>query len=218
MYKLQSKRLATTSVSLHTQTGSPCLTIQVLNIGVYFMDLWYTWLTSVHINLEHELVIVTQSFTPLNLDYTTSFVKVWIRSDATSHAIPDVVYLPSHWAWRNWFELATAGTWCNSQILMLCSYLGWKVPLLLFAKKVFKISSHEIASWKSKPMLLQLSFTEKGKSCNHHIDTDLSWFLEYYWRCLFKEECLVIFNFTVDLVSWLNEKGKQVELLFSVGM
>ena len=45
-------------------------------------------LTSVHYNLEHELAIVTESFSPLNLYHTTSFVKVQIRSDATSHAIP----------------------------------------------------------------------------------------------------------------------------------
>ena len=54
----------------------------------------------VHYNLEHGLAIVTESFGPLNLDYTTSFVKVQTRSDMTSHAIPDIVYLPyaPNWA------------------------------------------------------------------------------------------------------------------------
>ena len=37
--KLQSKRLVTMSVSLHTQIGSPCLTIQVLNTRVCFIDI-----------------------------------------------------------------------------------------------------------------------------------------------------------------------------------
>ena len=40
-------------------TGLHCLTIQVLNTRVYFRDIWYTHLTSVHYN-----------------GYTTSFVKV----------------------------------------------------------------------------------------------------------------------------------------------
>ena len=71
----------TTSASLCTQTLSPCLTIQILNTRVYFIDSWYTSLTSVHYNLEHGLAIVTDSFSLLNLDYTTSFVKVWTRSD-----------------------------------------------------------------------------------------------------------------------------------------
>ena len=44
--------------------------------------------TSVHYNLEHRLAIVTKSFSLLNLDYTTSFVKVQTRCDETNHAIP----------------------------------------------------------------------------------------------------------------------------------
>ena len=68
------------SASLHTQTRLPNLTIQVLNTRVHSIDIWYTSLTSVHNNLEHGLVNVTESFSPLNLRYTTSFVKVRIRS------------------------------------------------------------------------------------------------------------------------------------------
>ena len=37
--------------------------------------------------------IITESFNPLDLSYTTSSVKFWIRSDMTGHAIPDTVYL-----------------------------------------------------------------------------------------------------------------------------
>ena len=82
------------SVSLHTQTGLHNLTIQVLNTNIHFIGIWYTSLTSVHYNLEYGLVIVIESLSLLNLNYTTSFVKVWIRSDTTSHTIPDTVYLP----------------------------------------------------------------------------------------------------------------------------
>ena len=85
---LQSKGLVTMSVSLHTQTALHCLTIQVLNTRVWFLAIWCTSLISIHYNLEHGLVIITENFSPLNLDYTTSLVKVWIRSDITSHAIP----------------------------------------------------------------------------------------------------------------------------------
>ena len=75
------------SASLHTETGLPNLTIQILNTRVHFIDIRYTPFTSVHYNLEHGLAIVTGDFSPLNLNYTNSFVKVQIRSDAPSHAI-----------------------------------------------------------------------------------------------------------------------------------
>ena len=78
--KLQSKRLATTSVSLYTQTGSPCLASHILNKRASFIYISYTSLTSIHYNLEHGLAIVTESFNPLDLDYITSFVQVGISS------------------------------------------------------------------------------------------------------------------------------------------
>ena len=84
------------SVSLHTPTDLHNLTIQVLNTRVQFIDIWYTSLTSVHYNLEHGLAIVTQSFSPLILNYITFFVKVWIRSDATSHVISNTAYFAMH--------------------------------------------------------------------------------------------------------------------------
>ena len=86
--QLQSKRLVTMSASLCTQTGLHCLIIQVLNTRVYFIDIWCASLTSVHYNLEHGLATLTESFSPLNLNYTTSLVKVQTRSDMTSHGIP----------------------------------------------------------------------------------------------------------------------------------
>ena len=63
---------------------------------------------SVCYNLEHGLAVVTESFSPLNLDYTTSFVKIQIRSDATSYTIPDTVHLPCATTNKNQFELVTA--------------------------------------------------------------------------------------------------------------
>ena len=70
------QRLVMMSASLCTQSGLHCLTIQVLNIRVCFIDIWYTSLTSIQYNLEHVLAIITESFSPLNLDHTTSFVKI----------------------------------------------------------------------------------------------------------------------------------------------
>ena len=104
--KLHGKRPVTTSASLCIQTGLPILTIQVLNTKVCFIDIWYISLTSVHYNLEHGLVIVTKSFSPLNLDYTVSFLKVQIRSDATSYTIPNTVYLSCA---LNWAKLVWTG-------------------------------------------------------------------------------------------------------------
>ena len=110
MYHIQltlsnpEQRLVTMSVSLHTQTGWPNLTSQILNTWVHFIDIWYTSLTSVHYNLEHELAIVTESFS--NLSYTTSFANIWIRCDATRQAVPDIVYLPCA---LNWAKLVWTG-------------------------------------------------------------------------------------------------------------
>ena len=97
---LKYKQLHTTSVSLHTETWLHCLTIQVLNTGVCFINIWYTSLTSVHYNLEHGLVIVTETT-------TTSFVKVQTRSDMTSNTIPNAVYLSCT---LNWLKLVCAGS------------------------------------------------------------------------------------------------------------
>ena len=62
---IMNTRLVTMSVSLCTQTVLHCLIIQVLTTGVWFLNIWYTSLTSVHSNLEHGLVILTESFSPL---------------------------------------------------------------------------------------------------------------------------------------------------------
>ena len=100
--------------------GLCCITIQVLNTRVCFLDIWYAPFTSVYYNLEHGVAIITESFSPLNLNYTTSFVKVWIRSDMTSHAIPDTVHFSCITAGKNQFELITASlnhvlsTWKDS--------------------------------------------------------------------------------------------------------
>ena len=102
----KEQRLVTMSASLHTQTGLPNFTSEILNTRAWFLDLWYTSFTSVHYNLEYGLAIVTESFHPFNLDYTTSLVKVWIRSDVTNHTIPDTVYLPCT---LNWFKLVCTG-------------------------------------------------------------------------------------------------------------
>ena len=59
---IQSKGLVTMSASLHTQNGWPNPTSQILNIRVHFIDIWYTSLSSIHYNLEHELAIVTENW------------------------------------------------------------------------------------------------------------------------------------------------------------
>ena len=65
LVQITESRLVTMSVSLHTQTGLWCLTIQVLNIRVCFLNIWYTSLTSVHSNLAHGLAILIENFSPL---------------------------------------------------------------------------------------------------------------------------------------------------------
>ena len=59
---LPSQRLVTTSASLRTQTGLHCLILQVLNTKSLLLNVP---LTSVHKNLEHGLVTLTESFSPL---------------------------------------------------------------------------------------------------------------------------------------------------------
>ena len=62
--QFMNTRLVMMSVSLCTQTGLHCLIIQVLNTRVWFLNIWYTSFASVHSNLEHWLVILTE-FSPL---------------------------------------------------------------------------------------------------------------------------------------------------------
>ena len=94
LHQITEQRPVTMSLSLCTQTGLPNLTSQILNTRFWFLDLLYNSFTSVHYNLEYGLAIITNSFSLHNLNYITSLVKVQIRSDMTSHAIPDTVYLP----------------------------------------------------------------------------------------------------------------------------
>ena len=61
-----SQRLVTMSASLRTQTGLHCLILQVLNTKSLFPKLLDTIpFTSVRNNLEHGLVTLTESFSPL---------------------------------------------------------------------------------------------------------------------------------------------------------
>ena len=72
------------------------------NVSKFMHSNWITIhsnLITVHYNLEYGLAIVTESFSPLDLNYTTSFVEVQTRSDVTSHAIPDTVYLACTLNW-----------------------------------------------------------------------------------------------------------------------
>ena len=63
--QFMNTRLVKMSASLHTQTVLHCLIIQVLNTRVWFINIRYISLTSVHSNLEHGLAILTESFSPL---------------------------------------------------------------------------------------------------------------------------------------------------------
>ena len=63
--QVMNTRLVMMSVNLCTQTGLHCLIIQVLHTRVWFLNIWYTSLTSIHSNLEHGLAILTERFTPL---------------------------------------------------------------------------------------------------------------------------------------------------------
>ena len=58
-------RLVTMSASLHTQTVLHSLYYSSPNTRVWFLNIWYTSLTSVHSNLEYRLAILTESFSPL---------------------------------------------------------------------------------------------------------------------------------------------------------
>ena len=62
---ITEQRLVTMSVSLHTQTGLHCLTIQFLNIKSLLPKYLIHFSYSLHSNLENGLAILTESFSPL---------------------------------------------------------------------------------------------------------------------------------------------------------
>ena len=111
----KEQRLVTMSTSLHTQTGLPNLTSEILNTRAWFLDLWYTSFTSVHYNLEYGLAIIAESFSLLNLNHTNYLFKFQISSDRTSHTIPDAVYLPYI---LNWAKLVWTGHSQPKQVLI----------------------------------------------------------------------------------------------------
>ena len=88
---------------MHSNYNTPAYYSSPKHKSLIHRSVMHFSLTSVHNNLEHRLATATEIFSPLDLDYTTSFVKVQTRSDVTSHTILDTVYLPCA---LNWFELA----------------------------------------------------------------------------------------------------------------
>ena len=62
------------------KAGLHYLIIQVLHTRVWFLNIRYTSLTSVHSNLEHGLAILQRALVHSNLNYTTSLVEVQSRS------------------------------------------------------------------------------------------------------------------------------------------
>ena len=102
------QRLVTMSVSLCTQTGLCHLTIQVLNITVYFLNILYTSLTSVHSNLEHGLAILTESFSPLKSELHN--LPCWSPNQkwCDNHAFLFVICTKLDQTGLIWFDLATA--------------------------------------------------------------------------------------------------------------
>ena len=74
------------------------------------------------------MAIITDSFSPLNLNYATAFVKVQIRSDIASQAIPDTVHLSCATTGKNHFELVKSSL--NHVFSMWKDSTPW--PLLEF--------------------------------------------------------------------------------------
>ena len=112
--QVMNTRLVMMSVSLHTQTRFHCLIIQVLNTRVWFLNIWYTSLTSVHSNLEHGLAILTESFSPLRsvlhkLSYWSPKQK-W-------HGKPCYSYFVMHTTTR------------SNQLELVSTSLNWLQPL-----------------------------------------------------------------------------------------
>ena len=140
--QIQSNRLVTMSASLHIQTRLHYLIIQVLNIRVCFMAVWYTSLTFVHDNFEYGLAIITEYFSQLDLDKTTSFVKVQTRSDAS--IIDGVFHQELHWP-VGW---PLTGT---------CTFPRWSACPLPSSSWLASYLSYE-ASWK-----MVLKWQEKKK-------------------------------------------------------
>ena len=90
-------------------------TIQVLNI-VCFLNIWYTSLTAIHSNLEHGVVILTESFSPLKSELHNH--PWWIQNEKCGPSYTICFYImctqldPTG---LNWFQLVPANqsNWCK---------------------------------------------------------------------------------------------------------
>ena len=112
---IPSQRLVTMSANLRTQTGLCCLILQVLNIKSLFPNCLNTILfTSVCNNLEHGLVTLTESFSPLESELHN--LPCWSPKQkcALSYAIP--FYTMYTTTRSSWFDLVP-------------TYLNWLQPL-----------------------------------------------------------------------------------------
>ena len=91
------------------------------NTRVWFLNIWYTSLTSVHSNLEH-IGNTNRALVHSDLSYTTSLVEVQSRSDTISHAIPILsCALQLDPAGLIWFEPATANLNCGCKACQMPS-------------------------------------------------------------------------------------------------
>ena len=103
-----SQRLVTTSANLRTQTVLHCLILWVLNIKSLFPKCLSTILfTSVVTNLEHGLVTLTESFSPLESELHN--LPCWSPKQkcALSYAIP--FYTMYTTTSSRWSDLVWAG-------------------------------------------------------------------------------------------------------------
>ena len=124
-------------------SGLPNLAIQILNTSFHFIDLWNTSQTSVHYDLEHGLSIVTESFSPLKLYPTTSFVVMEVTWQAILFLILFAMCTKLGQTCLNWPQPTEAGA---DVMLRHKSNALWHWIVPLSGGKPSNFRSYEIAS------------------------------------------------------------------------
>ena len=188
--QFMNTRLVMMSASLCTQTGLHCLIIHVLHTRVWFLNIRYTSLTSVHSNLEH------------GTSHAIPFYVTCIKPDQTSSHWPQLV--PTNQS--DWCQVLTALLEIStmSQLTIDVDEMLWHawsreshcyVVKFWFTSLYNRMSAAHVVLSDNMSRLHMSHFTYACKmQCPLNLVLENSKYLWFYWTF-----CIVILDYGLKL-------------------
>ena len=138
-------------MSLCSQTGLHCLIIQILNTRVCFLNVWYTSLTSVNSNLEHGLVTLTETFSPLESELHNHLCGHPNEKCTLTHTIPFYIMhtsIQSEPVWTSQLQ-PKLDAFKSQDVEWICVHFSFSDLDILYIKTTSLMSRFQIWSWSS---------------------------------------------------------------------